>query len=71
VHLIVGGRTVPEARAVTGDPVTGTALSFTVPRAPLGKHVVRLRVGGIDSLLIDRSQAKPQFDPTQTLTVTP
>lgn len=69
--LIVGGRAVPEDRMIAGDPVTGTALSFTVLGAPVGTHVVRLRVAGIDSLLLDRSQPKPRFDDTQTVTVTP
>jgi len=69
--LIIGGRAIPEDRAIAGTPVTGTALSFTVPDAQPGTHVVRLRVAGIDSLLLDRSQAKPRFDDSQTVTVTP
>ena len=71
VYLVAGGRAVPEVRTVAGDPVTGSALSFVMSAAPLGGHVLRLRVGGVDSLLIDRSQDKPRLDPTQTLTVTP
>jgi hypothetical protein len=71
VYLVVGGRAVPEVRTVAGDPVTGSALSFVMSAAPIGDHVLRLRVGGVDSLLIDRSQYKPRLDPTQMLTVTP
>ncbi len=71
VFLIVGGRAVPEDRARVGNAVTGTNLSFTVDHAALGEHVMRLRVAGVDSLLIDRTGDKPQFDPSQAVTVTP
>jgi hypothetical protein len=69
--LIIGGRTIPEDRARVGNAVTGNALSFTVDNAPLGRHVMRLRVAGVDSLLVDRSQDKPRFDDSQAVTVTP
>jgi hypothetical protein len=71
VFLVIGSRAVPEVRAVAGNPVTGAALTFAVPNATLGQHVLRLRVGGIDSLLLDRSADKPQFDAAQAVTVTP
>jgi hypothetical protein len=64
---------VLERRAVAGqpdDPVQGTDLIFDVPDAPLGTQLARLRAGGVDSLLINRAGAKPEFDATQTITVT-
>jgi hypothetical protein len=70
VFLVIGGRAVPEVRAVAGDPVTGSALSFAVHGAQLGQQVLRLRVGGVDSVLLDRSGDKPQFDASQAVTVT-
>jgi hypothetical protein len=36
-----------------------------------GEHVLRLRVDGADSLLIDRSGPAPAFDATQKITVPP
>lgn len=71
VTLIVGDRSVPEQRTLTGDPVDGDTLSFVVTNAPLGEHLLRLRVAGVDSRLVDRSQTTPQFDASQKLTVTP
>ena len=65
VLLIVDGT------AVQPDPSSepGSA-TFTVPDAAVGPHLVRLRVAGVDSVLIDRSGPKPKFDPTQSVTVT-
>ncbi|HEY2058911.1 MAG TPA: DUF4255 domain-containing protein [Amycolatopsis sp.] len=73
VLLLLGSRSVLERRAVAGqpdDPVQGTDLIFDVPDAPLGTQLARLRAGGVDSLLINRAGAKPEFDATQTITVT-
>jgi hypothetical protein len=67
--LLLGSRSVVEARAVQGNPVVGSALRFVVVQAPLGKQLARLRVGGVDSLLVDRTKAKPEFDASQTVTV--
>jgi len=36
---------------------------------PSGQYVVRLRIDGVDSNLIDRSKEPPMFDPTQVLTI--
>jgi hypothetical protein len=49
--------------------VTGT-VDFVVPDAEPGAYLVRLRVGGVDSPLVNRSTTPPSFDPTQTVTVT-
>lgn len=71
VLLLVGATAVHERRSVDGNPVVGSALAFVVSPAELGTQPLRLRIGGVDTLLVDRSQDKPRFDPTQRLTVTP
>ncbi len=43
-------------------PVQTNTLSFVIEDAPVGNHLIRLRVDGIDSLLIDRSITPPAFD---------
>ncbi|MBF6336859.1 DUF4255 domain-containing protein [Nocardia abscessus] len=70
VLLLVDGRAVPEQRTGTATPITGTALIFVITDAQPGEYLLRLRIAGVDSLLVDRSQPKPRFDPAQTLTVT-
>jgi hypothetical protein len=71
VFLILGGHAIPENRSSTGDPVTGATLNFTASEVEPGPYLLRLRVGGVDSRLVDRSGASPQFDPTQMVMVTP
>jgi hypothetical protein len=36
-------------------------LAFVIPQAPVGNHLVRLRIDGIDSPVIDRSVVPPRF----------
>ena len=63
--LLLGDRQVP------ADPFsTQTSnLTFTVPNAPAGGFFIRLRVDGVDSLLI-RYQVQPLvFDPNQKVTI--
>jgi len=38
-----------------------TSLDFTIPNAPVGDHLARLRIDGIDSPIIDRSANPPIF----------
>ena len=38
-----------------------STLSFVIPNAPVGNHLARLRVDGIDSPIIDRSATPPVF----------
>ena len=45
-------------------------LTFVVTAAPVGEHCFRLRVDGVDSLLIDRTVIPPVFDPSQKVTIT-
>jgi hypothetical protein len=48
---------------------TGT-LTFTAPGLTAGTIWFRLRVDGVDSILVDRSKTPPVFDPSQQVTVT-
>jgi hypothetical protein len=47
---------------------TGT-LSFVADSVAAGDYCVRLRVDGVDSLLVNRNVTPPMFDPTQKVTV--
>lgn len=50
---------------------SGSTATCTVPHAVPGDHLLRLRVDGVDSLLVlDRTATPPVYDPTQLLTVT-
>jgi hypothetical protein len=54
------------------DPLaaqTGT-LTFATAGLTAGDYWARLRVDGVDSLLVDRTKKPPVFDPTQKVTVT-
>jgi hypothetical protein len=67
VFLLVSDRPIPPNAVV---PPAGTlTLTFAFAIAP-GTYPVRLRVGGTDSLLIDRSTTPPSYDPRQRLVVT-
>ncbi|WP_158892901.1 DUF4255 domain-containing protein [Amycolatopsis anabasis] len=65
VLFLLNGRALREVRAVANEPVSGGTLRFVLPKAQPGDYLIRLRVGGVDSPLVDRSRAKPRFDPEQ------
>lgn len=45
-------------------------LKFKVKKAPLGEHFVRLRIDGVDSLLVQRPEGQPPFfDPAQKVKI--
>lgn len=46
-----------------------STLSFSLPKAPVGIHLARLRIDGIDSPIIDRSATPPAFL-NQRITIT-
>jgi hypothetical protein len=46
------------------------SLSFQAQNLSAGKYFVRLRVDGVDSLLVNRALTPPMFDQTQKVTVT-
>ena len=61
--MLIGDRELPSLDS-------GSSLAFVVPNVAKGTHYVRLRVDGIDSLLVlDYGASLPQFDPTQALQV--
>lgn len=57
--IVAGSREVP-ADPVEPPAATGT-LTFTIEDAPVGSHLLRLRIDGVDSLLLDRSVTPPVF----------
>ena len=64
VAVLLGSDPYPAA-------TSGSTATCTVPHAVPGDHLLRLRVDGVDSLLVlDRTATPPVYDPTQLLTVT-
>jgi hypothetical protein len=55
--LLLGGR------EIAANPRTAPAdsLTFEIDDAPIGNHLVRLRVDGVDSHLVDRMKTPPEF----------
>lgn len=67
ISLGLGTRDIPAKQPIT----PGASVSFHVPQLAAGTYRVRLRVDGVDSLLIDRSDPKNlKFDDTQQLKIT-
>lgn len=66
VVLLLGAREVVAPPRATPVP----RIDFAVTDAPAGEHFVRLRVDGVDSLLVDRSVTPPVFDVSQRVTLT-
>jgi len=80
VTLFARPQVRPEQPAVLAlGAMTATAARRTSPTAPMvfqfpdslaaGTQWLRLRVEGIDSLLVDKAAVPPRFDPTQQVTV--
>lgn len=46
------------------------SITLTIPDAPPGDHFLRLRVDGVDSLLVDHTTSPPTFDTTHQVTIT-
>jgi hypothetical protein len=57
VSLLIGDRQV----TAEPHPAATGSLSFKVADAPAGPHLVRVRVDGLDSPLVDRSADPPEF----------
>jgi hypothetical protein len=66
--FVAGERQAP-AEARTAE--TDTLVFLFAPPLTAGDYIVRLRVDGVDSRVIDRSVTPPRFDPTQVLTISP
>lgn len=73
VLLIFGNRQVPPTTITNpADPLKPTEVTFALTGIAAGDYLVRLRVGGVDSLpiTISGSPARFAFDPQQTVSVT-
>jgi hypothetical protein len=64
--LLLGDREVPADSFSSQTPT----LTFAATNVASGSHYFRLRVDGVDSLLVNRSVTPPVFDSTQQVTVT-
>ena len=65
VRLIAGGH---EAAPADLSSQTGS-LEFMYPELPAGNQWVRLRIDGVDSLLVNRDVDPPEFDASQQLVI--
>ena len=65
VALLLGDREVP----VQPHPTQTDRLEFRIAAATPGEYFVRLRIDGVDSLLVDRTVTPPIFDPNQKVTI--
>lgn len=63
--LVVGEREV----VAEEHPAQTGMLSFEMEDAAPGTHLVRLRVDGVESVLVDRAVSPPEFDTSQQVTV--
>lgn len=61
--LILGSREVP----AQPHPSTTGSLSFVVRDAPVGTHLVRLRIDGVESTVVDRAASPPKFLPREVV----
>lgn len=64
--LLIGDREV----LANSHPATTDNLTFVVKNSPIGERFLRLRIDGIDSLLVDRGASPPVFDSTMKVTIT-
>lgn len=65
VLLLFGG----QAFAAPPLPPSTNTLTFTVASVAAGDYYLRLRVEGVDSLLVDMTKTPPIYDPTKKVTV--
>jgi hypothetical protein len=64
--LLLGSREI----LADAHPAQTPTLTFLATGMTPGDYFVRLRVDGVDSLLVDKTKTPPMFDGTQTVTVT-
>jgi hypothetical protein len=61
----------PPAAPAPAPSSTGTlTFTFPVPDAEVGEYLIRLRVDGVDLVLVDRTVTPPQFHAKQKVTIT-
>jgi hypothetical protein len=80
LNLTCSPQVLPEQRAsvvlgereILAQPRTSktSQLQFVNPAAAVGEQFVRLRVDGVETLLVNRSATLPVFDATQKVTIT-
>lgn len=68
ISLLVGSRAIPLIRP-SNPPERTRDLSFSLRDVSSGEYWIRLRVDGVDSLLIDRTTTPPRFDDRWRLTL--
>ncbi len=66
VSLLLGDHEVP----ADPHPTQTSTLTFTVPGASAGTFAIRLRVDGVDSLLIDYTTKPPVFKSSEQVAIT-
>ena len=60
--LLGSGSAYAQARMnVSPLPALGITSPLGIPNAPVGNHLARLRIDGIDSPIIDRTATPPTF----------
>ncbi|MGB3653858.1 MAG: DUF4255 domain-containing protein [Rivularia sp. (in: cyanobacteria)] len=69
VALLLGDRQLLPTGEVTQTASKTNTLNFNVEKIPSGEYFVRLRVDGVDSLLVDSSVKPPVFDSSQKVTL--
>jgi hypothetical protein len=73
IMLLFGERQIePQTVTTPADTSEPTTLTFAVSDVAAGKYLVRLRVGGVDSIpvIYGGTPPTPSFDPNQQVTIT-
>jgi hypothetical protein len=65
-RLLLGDRVVDAQTRTSSTPT----LEFVIADAPVGEFPLRVRIDGVDSILVDSSVSPPVFDPDQKVTIT-
>ncbi len=69
VALLLGDRQLLPTEPETEIPAKTSTMNFNDETIPTGEYFVRLRVDGVDSLLVDTSVKPPVFDSSQKVTL--
>lgn len=69
ISLLLGDRQLLPIEEETETRAKTNTLNFNVEKIPAGEYFVRLRVDGVDSLLVDSSVKPPVFDSDQKVTL--
>ncbi len=70
VALLLGDQQILPQPPAQPLPVQTDTLTFLASAVAAGDYWIRLRVDGVDSLLVNRAVTPPVFDPSQRVTVT-